>query len=71
MEAVLAFLASPAGGAALSFLMSEASTGVTWIQGLTSGTVTVDDAMAAWAKASAVFNAGDKAVDDAEKASPI
>ena len=67
MGAVLAFLASPAGAAAASFLLSEASTGVSYLIALTRGDVTVDDAMAAFAKGSAVFNAGDAAVDAAEK----
>ena len=48
MQAILAFLASPAGAAAASFLMSEARDGVTYLSAITSGDVTVEQAMAAW-----------------------
>ena len=68
MDTIFKFLASPAGGALASFLMSEAATGVTYLTAITSGGVTVDQALLAYAKATEVFNRGDAAVDAAEKA---
>ena len=65
--AVLAFLTSPAGVATATFLLSEVRSGVSYLMALRNGEVTVDDAMAAFARGSAVFNEGDAAVDAAEK----
>lgn len=65
MGAFLAFLASPAGSAAASFLMSEAISGVNYLTAITSGQVTLEQAMAAWEKGSNRFNEGDKAVGKA------